>query len=121
MPIRREFRKYYLREWRDYRAALIAIHGPVCASCRMQVTAYLNLCHITHDPRSSAVRLMCAACHNRHDSARRIAVFRRNRARAAGQLWLLDEIEFAASPSWLIPRRVLAAAQQPLALVEVAP
>jgi hypothetical protein len=109
MAIRPEFRKFYGKEWRAYRAALIASHGPRCTVCGREVLTYLNLAHLTHDPRSSAVSLMCAADHNRHDAGHRLAVWRRNRARASGQLWLLPEIEFAPDAAWMIPAGAIAA------------
>ena len=38
--------------------------------------------------------------------------WRRNRARRQGQMWLLPELEYAASPVWLIPRGVFEAADR---------
>ena len=95
MPIRAEYLAagLYGHEWRAYRLALIARRGQFCAFCKRAVARYLNAAHLTHDPRSSAVALLCPACHARHDSRHRYAVWRRNRARRAGQLWLLPEIE----------------------------
>jgi len=114
MPIRPEFRKFYGVEWRAFRAELIAVHGPVCSACRVMVEEYVNLAHVTHDPRGSSVALMCAACHNRHDAKHRLAVWRRNRARRHGQLWLMPEIEYAATPAWMIPRDAFPSAQEEL-------
>src|SRR5579872_1595999 len=111
MPIRPELRKYYGAPWRAYRVTLIEQHGAHCSVCLREIPKYLNLCHLSHDPRSSAVALMCPADHNRHDAAHRLAIQRRNRARLAGQLWLLPEIEWAPYPTWAIPRRLIAAAQ----------
>lgn len=93
MPIRAEYRPLYGAEWRAYRLELIARRGQFCTRCRRVVLRYLNLAHLTHDPYSSEVALLCAACHNRHDSRHRYAVWRRNRARRVGQGWLLPEIE----------------------------
>lgn len=116
MPIRRELRRYYGREWRDYRLALIERHGPICSVCNRTVLEYLNLAHLTHDPRSSDVALMCPADHNRHDAAHRLAIRRRNDAKRAGQLWLFPEVEWAPFPLWAIPRRfiIINAAQEGL-------
>jgi len=36
---------------------------------------------------------------------------RRTRARRSGQLWLTPELEYAPYASWMVPRRVLDAAQ----------
>ncbi len=105
MPIRPELRKFYGPEWRAYRAELIAIHGSVCSACGREVLVYLNLCHTSHDPRSSEVALMCAACHNRHDAGHRLAIWRRNRAKRFGQLWLWPEVQWEPFATWMIPRR----------------
>lgn len=114
MPIRPEFRRYYGPAWRAYRAVLIATHGARCSACGREVAIYLNLAHLSHDPRSSAVAFLCPADHNRHDAAHRFAVWRRNRAKRVGQLWLLPEIEYAPYPAWMIPRRVIESAQESL-------
>jgi hypothetical protein len=111
MPIRPELRPFYGPEWRRYRAALIETHGAICSVCGREVGRYINLAHLTHDPKSSAVALMCPGDHNRHDAGHRLAVWRRNRAQRTGQLWLLPEIEHAASPVWLIPQDVIDGAQ----------
>jgi hypothetical protein len=102
MPIRREFMLFYGPKWRAYRRELILRRGSVCSVCGREVSRYLNLVHLTHDPLTSAVALMCAADHNRHDAAHRLAIWRRIRARRNGQLWLLPEIEQA--PAWNLPR-----------------
>ena len=112
MPIRRELRKYYGPGWRAYRRALIEQHGSRCSLCFREVPKYLNLAHLTHDPRNSDVALLCFACHNRHDAAHRLAIWRRNKARRAGQLWLWPEVEWAPFPLWAVPRKLLAAAQE---------
>lgn len=112
MPIRRELRKYYRREWREYRARLIEERGSHCSVCFREVPKYLNLAHLTHDPRNSEVALMCPADHNRHDAAHRLAIWRRNRAKRAGQLWLWPEVEWAPFPLWAVPRRLTAPAQE---------
>jgi hypothetical protein len=114
VPIRPELRHFYDSHWRTYRLALIAIHGSRCSACKRAVQRYLNLAHLTHDPRSSSVALMCPACHNRHDSAHRLAIWRRNRARRAGQLWLMPELEYAPYPAWMIPRGVSDSRQEVL-------
>lgn len=109
MPIAKAFQRFYGVEWRAYRAELIASHGSVCSVCRRQVPAYLNLAHLDHDQRNSRVALLCIGCHNRHDAAHRLAIWRRNRAKRHGQLWLSAEIEWAPYPSWFVPTRVRAA------------
>jgi hypothetical protein len=114
MPIRRELRAFYGPEWRAYRRALIEKHGPICTVCGARVEKYINLAHRTHDPKSGIVALMCPADHNRHDAAHRLAIWRRNRARDAGQLWLLPEIEHAPYAPWMIPQVAAAAAQEAL-------
>jgi hypothetical protein len=112
MAIRPEYRKFYGPEWRRYRLALIEKHGPNCTVCGARIERYLNLAHLTHNPASSLVALMCAADHNRHDAGHRLAVWRRNRARASGQLWLLPEIEFAADALWMVPADAIAAIER---------
>jgi 5-methylcytosine-specific restriction endonuclease McrA len=112
MPIRPEYRSYYGAAWRRYRAALLErLPVPACSKCGRTATINLQLAHLTHDPRSSAVAFLCAACHNRHDAAFRLAVARRNRARRYGQRWLWPEVQWACYPVWRIPRRVAAALQ----------
>lgn len=102
MAIRPEFRLFYGPKWRAYRRDLILRRGPICSVCGREITRYLNLVHLTHDPLTSSVALMCAADHNRHDAAHRLAIWRRKRAKRYGQLWLLPEIELA--PAWTIAR-----------------
>jgi hypothetical protein len=93
MPIRAEYRAagLYGRDWRAYRARLLELRGARCAVCGRDVPKYLNLAHTTHDPLTSSVKFLCAGCHTRADSRHRVAVIRRRRAVAAGQLWLWDE------------------------------
>lgn len=110
MAIRREFRKYYGPEWQAFRRALISLNR-TCSRCGREVTKYLQVCHLSHDPRSAVVAVMCVSCHARNDAHQRWAQTRRTYAKRAGQLWLLPEIEFAASPAWMIPRRVAVAGQ----------
>jgi len=88
MAIRREFKRFYGAEWRAYRRALIEAHGARCSVCGREVLKYLNLAHRLHDPRSSAVALMCPADHARHDARHAYSVRRRNLAKQHGQLWL---------------------------------
>jgi hypothetical protein len=108
MPIRPEFRALYGAQHRAYRAKLIDVFGPRCMRCGRECQHYLNLCHLTHDPKAAeTVALYCASCHASHDSRHALAVRRRTWAKRAGQLWLWTEVEFAAVPSWAIPRRVL--------------
>lgn len=104
MPIRRELRKFYGPHWRSYRLILIAIAQNRCARCNRQLPSpRLSAAHITHDPRSSEVRVLCFPCHNRHDAGHRLAIRRRNRARRYGQLWLFPEVE--EIPGWIVIRR----------------
>ena len=112
MPIRPEYRAYYGRQWRAYRAVLLALRGAQCTACGRTVPKYLNLAHRTHDPLTSSVAFLCVSCHTRADAPHRLAVWRRNRARRHGQMWLLPELEYAASPVWLIPREVFEAADR---------
>ena len=63
MSIRPEYRALYGAEWRAYRLALIAARGQFCSRCKRAVSRYLNLAHLTHDPRSKRNRAAsCAAC-----------------------------------------------------------
>lgn len=74
--------------------------------------AYLNFCHLLHDPSSPGpVARMCPSCHARHDARHSFAVRRRNLAKRVGQLWLWDEVEWAPWPAWLVPERVVRAGQ----------
>lgn len=114
MPIRAELRQFYGRDWRAYRAELIRLRGSRCRICGSNVAKYLNLSHTTHDPRTSSVRLLCAACHCRMDAPHRLAVWRRRRARREGQLWLTEQLEYAPYPAWLVPAGVFDGAQTEL-------
>jgi hypothetical protein len=106
--IRAEYRKFYGREWKVYRARLLEVRGAWCRDCGRTIAKYANLSHDTHDPMTSSVTVRCPGCHTRRDSAQRCAVTRRRRAAQAGQLWLWAEVEFAATPAWAIPRAALA-------------
>lgn len=112
MPIRPELRKYYGPAWRAYRRALIARDGSRCSRCGRIVAKYLNLCHTSHDPRTSSVALMCPGDHNRHDAGHRLAIQRRNRAKRYGQLWLWGEVQWSPFPAWMVPRKARVAEQQ---------
>ena len=98
MPTRRKFLKFYGSEHRAHREKLIALFGPRCMACGRKIEHYVQAAHSTHNPRLPADRVWCAPCHTRHDTGHRMAVARRNRARRAGQRWLLPEIERAADP-----------------------
>jgi hypothetical protein len=114
MPIRPELRKYYQAEWRCYRLTLLHLCGHRCTKCGAG-HRYLNAAHMNHDPRNGQfVTILCPSCHARNDTAQRVAMTRRSRARRCGQLWLSPEIEYAPYASWMIPRRVLDAAQMSL-------
>lgn len=108
MSIRRELRKYYGPEHRAYRQKLISIYGMKCQKCGRDCRKYLNLAHISHDPRQPhRVALWCPNCHARNDAPHRVAMMRRSRARREGQLWLLPEIEYAPLPAWQVPQRAI--------------
>jgi hypothetical protein len=111
MPIRKELRRYYGREWRAFRLALIAAHGAVCMACGRPTPRYLAAAHVAHDPRHSEVRLWCTSCHSRHDWRHSLAVRRRIRARRYGQLWLWAEVEYGVV-AWIVPRRPAAAREE---------
>jgi 5-methylcytosine-specific restriction endonuclease McrA len=113
MPIRPEHRQFYGADWRRYRGILLAIARNRCALCGAQLPSHqLAAAHVTHDPRDmELVRILCISCHSKNDARHSFAVARRTRARSAGQLWLLPELEWAAFPAWEIPRRVLRLAQ----------
>ncbi|HEV8500411.1 MAG TPA: hypothetical protein VGR63_02455 [Casimicrobiaceae bacterium] len=111
MPIRPEYRAFYGHAWRRFRARLLEVRGAVCRDCGRAIGRYANLSHETHDPLTSGIRIRCAGCHARADSAHRIAVIRRRRAGEAGQLWLWPEVEYAATPAWAIPRAYFEALQ----------
>lgn len=104
MPIRRELRKYYGASWQAFRLELIAELGSICQQCGIELARGINGAHTGHDPRDrSSVRLMCPGCHAAHDAGHRLAIMRRTRARKAGQLWLLPEMEWAPFASFEIP------------------
>lgn len=112
MPIAPEIRaRFYGPDWRRYRAALIRLRGARCAVCGRETPRYLQAAHVTHDPLTSSIRLMCPADHARHDARRRIATVRRRRAARFGQGWLWAEVEYAAAPAWAIPRAYFEALQ----------
>lgn len=112
MAIRRELRKFYGPAWRAYRKALIGRLGFRCVVCGSDTPRWLNLAHVTHDPRSSSVARMCPACHSRHDAPHRLAVWRRNHAKRYGQLWLFPELEWDPFPAWMLPRELRAPSTQ---------
>lgn len=105
MPLRREHRQYYGAEWRAYRLQLIEERGARCQNCGAEVfPGHINGAHTDHDPRNKAsVELWCPSCHARHDAPHRIAIMRRRKAKATGQLWLLPELEWSPYASWEIP------------------
>ncbi|HEX4309166.1 MAG TPA: hypothetical protein VHZ25_04010 [Acidobacteriaceae bacterium] len=105
MPLRAEHRKYYGRHWRTFRLELIReAGGEICSQCGIELAQGINGAHRDHDPRNQAsVALMCPGCHARHDAPHRVAITRRRKADAAGQLWLLPELEWAPFASWEIP------------------
>jgi hypothetical protein len=109
--IRAEYRKFYGRAWRRFRARLLEVRGAVCRDCGRAITRYVNLSHESHDPVGSSIRIRCAACHARADAPHRLAVVRRRRAAHAGQLWLWIEVEYAATPAWALPAAVMAGLQ----------
>jgi RNase P subunit RPR2 len=86
--IRPEYKRFYGREWRQYRARLLEVRGAWCRDCRRPIARYANLSHDTHNPETSEVTIRCAACHARHDSRHALAVRRRRAAERSGQLWL---------------------------------
>jgi hypothetical protein len=104
MPIRLEHRQYYGSVWRAFRLELIReAGGEICSRCKATVRG-INGAHQNHDPRDrSSVALMCPSCHGRHDARHRLAIWRRRKAEATGQLWLLPEIQWAPFASWEIP------------------
>ena len=105
MAIRPEHRKYYGAVWRRFRLELIEkAGGEICSVCYIELAQGIQGAHRDHDPRNNAsVILMCPGCHASHDAPHRIAVMRRRRATATGQLWLLPELEWAPYASWEIP------------------
>ncbi len=111
MPLRPEVRKFYNAAWRRNRKLLIEALGNKCAMCSREHRA-INQAHLSHDPKDGTrVALLCPSCHSRYDTRQRVAMTRRTRAKRAGQLWLSAEIQWAPFPAWMIPARVLKAAQ----------
>lgn len=103
--IRRAWRRFYGADWRRYRLVLIARARNRCAHCGREFPSpRLAAAHITHDPRSSEVRVLCFSCHARWDARHAYSVKRRNRARLNRQLWLWPELAWAPFPAWMRPR-----------------
>ena len=109
--IRPSYRAFYGPAWRAFRLALIASHGAWCRDCGLAIERYVQCSHETHDPKNSSIVIRCVSCHTRRDTRHRLAVMRRRRAEAAGQLWLMPEIKWAASPAWAIPPGAIVAVQ----------
>lgn len=105
MPLRPEHREYYRAEWRAFRLELIAAAGGgICSVCGVELAQGINGAHQDHDPKNKqSVCLMCPSCHAHHDAPHRIAIMRRRKAEATGQLWLLPELQWAPFASWEIP------------------
>lgn len=105
MPLNPAHRRYYGREWRALKLELIKqAGGHICSRCGIELSQGINGAHQDHDPRNPAsVALMCPACHARNDARHRIAIMRRRKADATGQLWLSVEFEWAPFASWEIP------------------
>jgi 5-methylcytosine-specific restriction endonuclease McrA len=106
MPIRPEYRKYYGARWRKFRLTMLEAAGNVCQVCH-QPHRLLNVVHLSNDPADrSRLTVLCPSCHSKHNTAQRIAMARRTRARQRGQLWLSDELEVAPVPVRLWPMRL---------------
>lgn len=105
MPIRPEHRQFYGKAHRAFRLALIEkAGGEICSKCGIELAAGINLAHLDHDPQSERNRvLLCPSCHAAHDAKHCLAIQRRRRAAATGQLWLLPEMEWAPFAQWEIP------------------
>lgn len=105
MPLRREHRQFYGRQWQRFRLQLIeAAGGDICSKCGIELAQGINGAHLDHDPRNpKSVVLMCPSCHAANDAPHRIAIMRRRKATSTGQLWLLPELEWAPFASWEIP------------------
>lgn len=104
MPIREAHRRYYGREFKNYRLELIGQQGQVCKPCGIELAQGINAAHTDHNPRNlKSIVLMCPSCHATHDAGHRVAIMRRNRSKENGQLWLLPELEWAPFASWEIP------------------
>jgi hypothetical protein len=114
LPLRREHRKFYGRQWRVFRLKLIeAAGGEICSRCGIELAGGINGAHTDHDPRNPAsVALMCPGCHARHDAPHRIAIQRRRKAKQTGQLWLGPEFEWSPYAAWEIPGWVFDRLQQ---------
>lgn len=106
MPIRAEYRAFYRSaKWRKFRATLIAAAGgEICAHCRIELARGINAAHLDHDPRNAAsVILLCPSCHAHNDARHRIAMIRRRNIR---QLWLMEELYWAAMPESEMPSAI---------------
>ena len=106
MPIRAEYRKYYDARWRKFRLSMLEAAGHVCQMCR-QPHRLLNVVHLSHDPADrTSLTVLCPSCHSKYETAQRIAMTRRTRARKHGQMWLTEEIEVAPLPVRMWPMRL---------------
>jgi hypothetical protein len=108
MPIRREYRKFYTKDWKLYRVVLIERARNRCQHCGAVLPAHeLAGAHLTHDPKSSEIAVLCFPCHGRHDWRHSRAMARRTLAKRFGQGWLTPELEWAPFPLWMAPRRLV--------------
>src|SRR5579885_714368 len=109
MAIPPEYRKYYDARWRKFRLAALAAAGNVCQRCGKS-HRLLNVAHLSHDPadRFSVVAVSLKK-KSKNDTTQRLEMPRRTRANKRGQLWLLDEIQFAPFPvrTWPVRLRQL--------------
>jgi hypothetical protein len=98
MPIRADNRKYYDARWRKFRLGMLEAAGNVCERCG-KGHKLLNVAHLSHDPADRTfLAVLCPSCHSKNDTAQRIAMTRRTRARKRGQLWLTEELGLAPFP-----------------------
>jgi hypothetical protein len=106
VPIRPEYRRFYGADWRRLRLEILDRAGKVCDMCH-RPHRLLNVAHLSHDPADRLhLAVLCPSCHSRHDTQQRIAVTRRTLARRYGQAWLSLDLELAAVPLRLLPRKL---------------
>jgi len=102
MPISKENKKLYPKNWKKIRAEILKRAGDQCEKCKVINHAYYNkisreLClqdepgsvkiiltiaHLNHNPKDNRRRTLaalCQLCHNRHDAKHRAQSRRKTR------------------------------------------
>ena len=94
MPIKKELRHLYPKNWKEIRAKILERAHNCCEFCGVENYSFvikagtedweypepakvvLTIAHLDHDPTNndpSNLRALCQRCHNRHDARHRAA------------------------------------------------